>query len=315
MNEMKKVLNVKLYNLKKTKGAWYAGAFEQNGALIKEFVFRKRGESFTISDNNIVLYHNFKYSKSFKTIIWGGFVLPHYGHFLLESLTRYNAIIKTTVPILFFSKSNTIPSWVDEIFEILGISNRIVIIPQDCVVHVENFTISRAGYELETDFYTQEFFESLKLYNHKNDSYLYKRIWLSRAKLKKRYIIDEDLLEKRLLNLGWIIVSPEMLSVKEQVSIFTSAHRVAGFIGSAFHSVILAKSISAKLDLFLLTENININYTNIAKAKKLNQSIHDIGLRSITGEKFNKSTWEISSFSINKILDILSIENSATTKK
>jgi len=301
--------NVKLYNLKKVKKAWYAGAFKNNDTLINEFIFKKRGEIFSISDSKIIQNHKFKNISNHESIIWGGFIIPHYGHFLLESLTRFYAFNHSEETIVFFAKSLDIPSWVREIFEILNISNRVNIIAIDSIINVKNLKIAKAGYELETTKYYQKFFKSLKIYDKINIKFLNKKVWFSRSKLKKRFIINEDTLEKQLQSHGWTIIHPELLPVKEQVSVFTSANRIAGFIGSAFHSIILTKTISVKLDLFLLSEKTNINYINIAKARNIQQNIHDIGLRSISGNEFNKSTWKISSSRIEKILTILKIKN------
>ncbi|MCD7984818.1 MAG: glycosyltransferase, partial [Desulfovibrio sp.] len=58
--------------------------------------------------------------------IFGGYMFAHYGHFLLESLSRYYAIARCKPwPLLFMSPNPNLRRWQKEAFKNLGLTNRI----------------------------------------------------------------------------------------------------------------------------------------------------------------------------------------------
>ncbi len=101
-----------------------------------------------------------------------------------------------------------------------------------------------------------------------NNIYTNKKIWLSRAGLKKAAIAGEKEFQIALAKQGFIIIQPELLALDKQIAIFNEAQIITGFIGSAFHTVLLAHKSTAKLIHFSRENNINRNYLTCAKAKQ-----------------------------------------------
>ena len=61
--------------------------------------------------------------------IFGGYMFAHFGHFLLESLSRYYAVARCKPwPLLFMSPDPNLRQWQKEALKILGITNRIHLI-------------------------------------------------------------------------------------------------------------------------------------------------------------------------------------------
>ena len=302
---LKEYKNVTLYNLRKEKGKWYSGAYNESAVLIPEFIHIKRSQKLTISDYAVIKNTNFQNTFKFDTIYWGGYLFSHYGHFLMESLTRYYAIKESNIKILYFTASNVVPSFVLEIFKILNIENRIVFVDFNSLVKIDKFYIAEASYRI-SDYYTQDFFDSLQVYDTSNSKYLQKKIWISRSTLKKRYILGEKKLEEILTKKGWMIVHPELLCIEEQLSIFTSADHISGFIGSAFHSILLVKNVTAKLDIFLLDNHIiHPNFENMQNSRKLNCDFHSLQLEKKGINTFKHKYWELTQDQIDSMIHII----------
>ncbi len=303
---LKEYKNVTLYNLKKVKNKWYSGAYDKHSEAIPEFLHIKRLQKVTISDYTIIKNTNFQKIFKFNTICWGGYIFSHYGHFLMESLTRFYALRETNIKILYFTADDLVPSFVLEIFKILNIENRIVFININSLLKIDKLYIAKASYRI-ADYYTQDFFDSLQVYDKTNSKYLQKKIWLSRSSLKKHYILGEKKLEEKLKKKSWIIVHPELLCVEEQLSIFTSAYHISGFIGSAFHSLLLVRDLTAKLDIFLLNNNNNIhpNFINMQNSRKLKYNFHSLQLKNKSVNNFKNRYWELTQNQIDSIDTII----------
>ncbi len=69
-------------------------------------------------------------------------------------------------------------------------------------------------------------------------------VYLSRTKLKKRgrSYLNEEPIEAACRGMGFRIVHPERLSLARQIEIFNSSDVFAGFVGSAFHSIMFRQS-------------------------------------------------------------------------
>ena len=67
-----------------------------------------------------------------------------------------------------------------------------------------------------------------------------RKIYLSREKLKDgfRPVVNERKISAEFERLGYTIIYPEKLDFISQLQIIESADIIAGFIGSAFHSIL-----------------------------------------------------------------------------
>ena len=68
-------------------------------------------------------------------------------------------------------------------------------------------------------------------------------VYLTRSRLEGglRQMAGEEELEARLEGLGFLIVSPERLSLRDQMAIFNGRHAVIGAFGSAMHTVLFRR--------------------------------------------------------------------------
>lgn len=211
--------------------------------------------------------------------LYGGVLLGHYGHFLLESLSRlWAARAFPHLPVVwqFFPRAKHL--FATQVFDILGI-------PAHRIRTVVRPTLFRTliapdeGVRLNTFFHPDQI-AALATYPFR-DPVKSKQVWLSRRRLVHGTgrVLDEDAIEDRLTRPGWTIISPEKLSVREQLEVMADAETLGGFIGSAFHTPVLGRDVRAKLRMLRrYNEAIPETFDILAAIKGFDQRIIDIKL-------------------------------------
>lgn len=185
--------------------------------------------------------------------IFGGYLFQHYGHFLLESLSRLYAIRQCReFPLLFMTPNDEIRNWQRDVFHCVGLKNKIILIKKP--TRVETVIVSPEGSSVGPNHIAPEQIEALGQIGNA-DITPGKKVWLSRSSFVHKYnaggIVNETEVETTLKTLGWEIVSPETLQdIRAQVQCISSAEYVAGFDGSAFFTTLLAREIKGHFIVF-----------------------------------------------------------------
>ncbi len=182
------------------------------------------------------------------TLIADGFNLKTWGHWIVEYLPRF-AIAKFMLGHLFYSLnvilSNETPQWALDL------------IKKTCSLHDENFIFYNAWDDkvilknaiIPTYAHTEEFFF------HSFFSEFYRsvtpqkqlremKICVSRsgseALSKVRYFPMRNTFEQLASNFGYRIVYPELLSIEEQIELFSKAKCIVGEHGSGMHNAVFS---------------------------------------------------------------------------
>ena len=69
----------------------------------------------------------------------------------------------------------------------------------------------------------------------------------------------------------------------DQLRFLSSCEHIAGWEGSAFHSLILLKGYNGKITIFARGTIPNLNYVTIADRKGFDQVVHRLPLQRISG--------------------------------
>ena len=195
--------------------------------------------------------------------LFGGYLFRHYGHFLIETLSRLYALKQCAhVPIMFSSTHQEIVPWQWDVFKLLGLRNPILMLTRPAVA--DQLMLAAPGFALP-DSVTPEQIEALGALPA--PPLTDKKIWLSRSSNLGGGLLNERELESRLQAMGWEIVHPQFLSIRKQVALIASSARVAGLDGSAFHTALLAREIRGRLTIFCLRSAGAHVYIRIARMK------------------------------------------------
>ncbi len=169
------------------------------------------------------------------TGIYLGWLFSHYGHALLESLSRCWAVGDVDFAV-YHAPAKRIPGFLEAHLDRLDIPT--IILPSR-PTRFERLIVPRQAFELDICAY-RGFVDFLQTRMPKKDEPA-PPVYLSRSRLPadRRGVIGEEVLEGFLS--GYRVVHPETLSVQEQVELFGTHTAFAGALGSAMHGVLFSR--------------------------------------------------------------------------
>lgn len=213
-----------------------------------------------------------------KKVIFGGILFNHYGHFLLESLSRIWYIKEhQDLPICWTFLSGHVPlmsKWQKEIFDILNIKNEIFFLEKP--TQFSSVIVPFPGYIHGKNFISHCYTNAIGVYE--NQKKTIDKLYISRTKISPNCggFDNEQELENLLKKRDWEIFHPQEYSVKEQLFKISSAKIIFGIESSAFHTLVLMKNISTKFFTFSKAENTIGTYNIIAKIKNIDYTTLNI---------------------------------------
>lgn len=174
--------------------------------------------------------------------LFGGMLQnEHFGHFLIESLSRIWAtqyLSHEFDSIVFYPRipSLPIPSFVIQLFDLLEIEAKVKIVTSITkfdLLAVPTQIVDRCSGVIYGHPVVRSLFSKLS----KISSGGPKKIYISRSHLKANdgAILLEKIIEENLKNEGYEIVYPEKISIREQLDIYNSADILIFSDGSALH--------------------------------------------------------------------------------
>ncbi|GAA61866.1 hypothetical protein P20652_3755 [Pseudoalteromonas sp. BSi20652] len=256
-------LSIKKYNdayicatqVNRDKKQFKAGVYDQSGKLISEALRQdcdySAQEHFTQIDKGLIADSAYKNVKKLKGYyIYLGFYTEHYGHFLLETLSRIWAVKDPTNYDGFIFNNFVLPRKSDELtsfasfcFKKLGLNlDKVIILKEDTLV--DELTVPNAQCYILNKVHPhyiniferlQQDISELKANNM--------RLYLSRSKLqkRKRKVVNEHKIEDVFTEYGFKVIYMEDLTIDMQLLLLANASVIAGLEGSALHNCLFMK--------------------------------------------------------------------------
>ena len=247
---------------------YVVGAWLDDGSVVQELLLHRGRKKPSMPSRQVAT------ARVANDVIYGGIIIHHYGHFLFETLSRYWFLKHSRRRAVWhlLPDAPKLTQWQKEIFSIL----RLEVDRGDLILQPTRFdklTIPQAGAELWTSLHPEQV-DAMGIFPfHKPIAG--RKLWLSRSLLTRGGVQQEQALEALLERTDWTIIRPETLPVIEQLRLLRDAEIIAGFDGSAFHTLMLGRDVRAKVVIVPRggTDKISATYGVIAKAKGLSQSI------------------------------------------
>lgn len=176
----------------------------------------------------------------------------HFGHSVLEGLSRLWALdffpkkIKNNLKFIVYEDSLTQYS-----LDLLALAG----ICQDSIVYAPNCGVFERVYAPDNAYRTHHWSSVLqkntwnRIKNNIVPLFKYKKIFLSRRLASDRPLENRVEVEDLFFNLGFHVIIPELLSVKQQLEIIMGAEIIAGEVGSQMYSAIV---MGEKTKLFVI---------------------------------------------------------------
>jgi capsular polysaccharide biosynthesis protein len=206
---------------------------------------------------------------------YGGVLFPFFGHFLIESLSMLPNIPAGETKIVFSLLGNKHAQWQWDFLELLGVAHRVVLTSSDVRIkvgrlfRVEQTAVIKSGISRELIDYCSHVVPRKAV---RGPKYIY----LSRRRIVNAPSKNEEELERRLSLLGFVIISPELYSAADQVSLVARAEVIVALEGSALHSLIFNGNRKTKIMILKRRESIGVNFVKqFAVQPELDVSVID----------------------------------------
>lgn len=251
------------------------GVFDAAGSPVPEGAFPHRGKDLAVApletpQRRIAGRH-----------VFAGVLLQHFGHAILEGLSRaWYLRSDPPIPPLWLTRSERPSRVMLDLLSITGIAAAPEAVLREAV-EVEELLVPEQGCAYGGFYHPcQAAALSVLPFGEPVEG---RRVWLSRGALPPGLarIEGEAEIEARLLSAGWTIVSPERLMLRDQLLTLAGAQEIAGFMGSAFHLLLLLDTVRARVRILDrgLPKDLVATYEAIAHAKGFRQEILPVATR------------------------------------
>ena len=177
-----------------------------------------------------------------ETVIFSGIMVCHFGHFLTDCLTRMWYIVqnlelehKVVFLMVKTSRLQELKIWVYQLLDLMGLpEDRIVIL--DKPTQFKSVIVPDQSARIRYDF-TKEFLEPFRHVTSRIRPSNVKKLFLTRGKnlQSAMHLCNQNYFEAFFHAKGYTVVSPETLSITDQIALVSGADEVATFLGTLAH--------------------------------------------------------------------------------
>lgn len=221
-----------------------------------------------------------------KKVVFCGYLVDHWGHFLIEAVARLWYFLKNDTSIdkyvffVDFNENRTLKGNYREFFDLLGILDKIEIISKP--TKYREVVIPELGYKW-TDYYSDNYkniFNTIANNIKIDNNWIpYKKIFFTRSQFEKAQEVEFglDMLDNYFENNGYKVIAPEKLSLSEMIFLVRNTDICASLSGTLPHNMLFAKD---NQKLLIIERNIINNeiQVNVNKIKELDVTYIDANI-------------------------------------
>ena len=205
-------------------------------------------------------------------VIYLGYFIKQWGHFLVDFIPRLWWLVdnykgQKIVYLVRDSKSLIDGNYL-EMLELFGIDRENIVAITE-VTGFRKIIVPETAFDRPTCFSKELLRIRDKILDNLDTSICqYDKVYFTRRKLQKARNCEfgEQYIEKLFKLNGYVILSPEKCSLKEQISIFNKCKHIASLSGTIPHNILFG---TEETDLIIINKTVRINTTQIL----LNQAI------------------------------------------
>ena len=198
----------------------------------------KRGADFDITTNK--KFDRKSIERSNESIIFGGGLTCHFGHFISECLSRMWYLLEhpeLKLKVAFLNLHGwKISRWVYKLFDLLSL-------PEDRIIFVTKPTQFKSIIVPDQSAYIKEDFTSKFMLPYERLASRIiprgdvKKLFLTRGRdlSTKNYLANQEYFEEFYRARGFKVVAPEKLSIGEQFALIMGADEIATYLGTLSH--------------------------------------------------------------------------------
>jgi hypothetical protein len=213
-------------------------------------------------------------------VVWGGEIIKHYGHFLIQSTARIYYYLQHKDEfdgiVFCWCFKERIPQYVFEFLKLAGIGldkvafvNRIIKFREIAVPSMSSFYMHD---------WTPEYLIPFKIAGDNVKPAEYEKIYFTRTKMRrlKSKCFGEDKLEELFRKNGFKVIAPETLPLSKQIALVKGAKVIAGINGTALHNIFFCAGQTERKTIIQLnrTEVFNIQFL-------INQALGNVDMMTV----------------------------------
>lgn len=244
------------------RGRYLGGVFDKNNKFVAGFNGNHRDISKDPGVYGVLGYYNYDGNiiSIDEDVIFGGVLIGHFGHFLLESMPRLWYIVENpqdTRKIVFIIHpiEGGYKKWFESFLELLDIPLSRCIFVEREALKFSHMTIPEESIHSWYGYNEKYLVPYQKIISNCPKSNI-KKIYFSRGKFKEAgtLCIGEEIFEDFYRKQGFEIVYPESLPLKEQISLVAGAEHFVCTKGSLSHFMVFLPP-NAKVDFLYRSTN------------------------------------------------------------
>lgn len=253
------VLPLKKFLNETGNSCFQGGVVEANGVFFEPSAHIHNLENDIGSLKSAYVFNKKDVAVCDETVIYGGVLFDHFGHFLVESVNRLWYVVKNRdqpYPIVFIKEmARKLSPHVIEFFKLLGIDKERLVFIDKPTRFSKIIVPCQSG--VLSGYYSELFMLPYQIAAAAVDAKPCERVYLSRRRFKNGITIyGEEKLEKAFKANGFKVIYPERLSLRDQIAYIKGAKEIASIVGSATHLSLFAKN-GTKNIVLERTEHIN----------------------------------------------------------
>lgn len=179
---------------------------------------------------------------------YGGLIDFHFGHFMLETLSRQWWLRRVSYgPIIWHRQiPHDLMPWQIEIFALCGIDVGRFLYVSDPIL-IKEISVAEPGVIIDIS-YLPIWSDSMGIFPFHAPT-PGKKVWMSRSRMPVDFghVSQETEIEDQLTSLGWKIVHPHLMSNTELLYFISDAETISGFAASAYFLLLLSRNCKAKI--------------------------------------------------------------------
>ena len=235
------------------------------------------GGAYPFSREDILCYN--------ETVVFGGVIFSHFGHFILESLTRLWWLLENpdcNLKVVFISHLEGAPpsSFFWEFMRMLDLEDdRIFIV--DKPSQFKSIIIPDQSAYIGLG-YTDKFID---IYNKIRDSVepaAHRKIYLTRTQLPRQDTVGEKYFMRYYEKLGFKAIAPEKLPLEEQIAIMAGAEEVVCVSGTLQHLALFCRDGVKQTVLQRHVKLLPI-FRIVDQARKIDATYVDVSMNFLPG--------------------------------
>ena len=237
-----------------------------------------------------------------KEVVFLGGILPHFGDFLVNNLTRVYALINrkySDYDVVFVNDKdiNPIPEWLYVFLELVNVPRQRVVILNKSM-RFKNVCVPKQSWDFPiwSSEQCKNVFDEMANNAQCECPEFYDKIYLSRDSLSIRRTYGEKYVQEIFSKNGFKIIYPETLPLKQQIALASNCKFLAGCAGTALHLALFMKPDGCVIQIkrnsqikdnasmqYLINKTKNLNSVFISGSIEKRSSKHCAGVPQIIG--------------------------------